>query len=507
MSVKSNIVANYISQIYSALIGVVMVPVYLHYMGAEAYGLVGIFAMIQAWFLVLDLGFSSAVSREVARNSGNSSEAGSLRYLLRAVEKLFLVVGVSVALLAWAGSTYVAQEWLQVKTLDLDMVGQAFVLLVLAALARWTSGLYRGVISGMERQVWLSGVNMVIATFRFVAVVPVFIWIGVEPVYFFGYQLLVAITELSILIWMAYRLLPHSQNPSFSDARQIDHLRRMMRFALSMSIASVIWAVSVQLDKLLLSAMLPLAEFGYFSIAVAAASIVQLASSPIATAILPRLARLNFDGDNSAQISLYRKATQLAVILTLPSTLILAFFPNQVLWMWTGDLELTSSAAFLLALYAVGSGVLVMGAFPYYLQHARGELRMHLIGNLVFVLLHIPLLFSLVFHMGMIGAGWAWLIGNVMYFGIWVPMVHRKILPNLHLKWLLGDITTVLVPTLISVASFNILLDWPSQRFESALLLFGIFLALTLIATVNSHWGRHALVRLYREKFGKGRCL
>ena len=50
MSLKSNIAANYASQLYTTLIGIVLVPLYLRYMGSEAYGLVGFFAMLQAWF-------------------------------------------------------------------------------------------------------------------------------------------------------------------------------------------------------------------------------------------------------------------------------------------------------------------------------------------------------------------------------------------------------------------------------------------------------------------------
>ena len=48
MSLKKNILASYVSQTYVTLIGIVMVPVYVKYMGVEAYGLVGIFTMLRA---------------------------------------------------------------------------------------------------------------------------------------------------------------------------------------------------------------------------------------------------------------------------------------------------------------------------------------------------------------------------------------------------------------------------------------------------------------------------
>ena len=56
MSLKRNILANYASQIYVTLISIVMVPLYLRYMGAEAFGLVGFFATLQMWFNLLDMG-------------------------------------------------------------------------------------------------------------------------------------------------------------------------------------------------------------------------------------------------------------------------------------------------------------------------------------------------------------------------------------------------------------------------------------------------------------------
>ena len=65
MSLKRNVIANYTSQIYTVLIGLAVVPIYLRTMGAEAYGLIGIFGMLQGWLQLMDMGLSSTLSREV----------------------------------------------------------------------------------------------------------------------------------------------------------------------------------------------------------------------------------------------------------------------------------------------------------------------------------------------------------------------------------------------------------------------------------------------------------
>lgn len=81
MSLQKNIAANYVSQIYVTLIGIVMLPVYIKYMGAEAYGLVGFFSMLQAWFSLLDLGLTPTIGRETARFKAGAVSALDFRRL------------------------------------------------------------------------------------------------------------------------------------------------------------------------------------------------------------------------------------------------------------------------------------------------------------------------------------------------------------------------------------------------------------------------------------------
>jgi O-antigen/teichoic acid export membrane protein len=48
----------YTAQVYISLIGILLMPLFLRLMGAEAFGLIGFFLMLQAWLQLLDLGFS-----------------------------------------------------------------------------------------------------------------------------------------------------------------------------------------------------------------------------------------------------------------------------------------------------------------------------------------------------------------------------------------------------------------------------------------------------------------
>ncbi len=64
---KRNVAATYVGQMYLALIGIVLVPFYVNFLGAEAFGLIGFWTMLQTWFTLFDMGLTPTMTREAAR--------------------------------------------------------------------------------------------------------------------------------------------------------------------------------------------------------------------------------------------------------------------------------------------------------------------------------------------------------------------------------------------------------------------------------------------------------
>lgn len=485
MSLKKNILASYATQIYVTLVGILILPLYLKYMGAEAYGLVGFFTMLQAWFNLLDMGLTPTVARETARFHGGATDAQSYRRLLRALQLIFFVVALLGGGAMFVCSGLIAQRWLNVQTLPLPQVQTALQLMAVGVAMRWMSGLYRGCISGAERLVWLGGFNAFVATLRFVGVLPVLIWVGHTPAVFFTYQLLVAMVELAGLVAKSRSLspaLPLGLALGWSPATLFAPIKPVLRFSLAIAFTSSVWVLVTQTDKLVLSKLLPLAEYGYFTLAVLAASGVMMVSGPISSALLPRMARLQAQGDDAGLIALYRSATQMVAVIAVPACLVLAFFAEQVLWAWTGDAHAAAQAAPVLRLYAVGNGLLAMSAFPYYLQFAKGDLKLHLIGNALFLVLLIPSLVWATWRYGTVGAGYAWLAANTIYFFAWVPLVHQRFAPSLHLVWLLNDILRPATAAVVGAALAALTIDWATTRMPLVLELLAVGCVLLLMA-------------------------
>ena len=60
---QTNVVANYLGQGWAALMGLAFVPLYVKILGAETYGLIGVFAVLQSCVTLLDLGLTPTLNR------------------------------------------------------------------------------------------------------------------------------------------------------------------------------------------------------------------------------------------------------------------------------------------------------------------------------------------------------------------------------------------------------------------------------------------------------------
>jgi O-antigen/teichoic acid export membrane protein len=493
MSLKNNLLASYASQIYVTLIGIVMVPLYLHYLGDEAYGMVGFFAMLQAWFQLLDMGLTPTLARESARYVGGATSAGMLRSLLRSLECIFAAVAVVGAGIVIVAAPLIASRWLKVEQLDVAEVERAVVLMSLIIALRWMSGLSRGIVTGFEQLVWLSGFNTAAATARFVLVIPFFAFVSTGLTEFFTYQLVVALAEFLVLLLKAYRLLPAAQ--AGAEAGRWEALRGVLAFSMSVAFTSSIWVVVTQTDKLMLSKLLPLSDYAYFTLAVLIASGVSVVSGPIAGVLMPRLAKLAAEANDDGLTQLYRKASQLVAVVALPAAMVLFFFAEEVLWAWTGKAALAATTGPILALYALGNGILTLGAFPYYLQFAKGDLKLHLWGNLMFVVFLVPALLWATTTFGMVGAGYTWLALNVLYFVFWVPLVHRRFVPGLHMAWLGRDLLPIALATVLPALLANSVLTLPAGRVQAGLAIGVLSVVLLACAALGASAVRAVLLR------------
>ncbi len=294
VSLKKNVAANYFGQGWQALMGLVFVPFYVQRLGIEAYGLIGIFAMLQSWLTLIDMGMKPALGREMARFTAGVHSAQSIRDLLRSIELIGITIAAGIALTAWSASGWIATHWLTKKALPAKVVAQSLAVMGLVAALRFIEDIYASSIIGLQRQVLQNIVTVTMATARGLGAVAIITWISPTISAFFLWQGLISVATVAIFAGIVHHELPPAPRPArFSRSALIN----IWRFAAGMMAITFLSLLLTQVDKILLSRLLTLEAFGYYALAGVVANALYMLTGPITAAFYPRFTGLSAKGD------------------------------------------------------------------------------------------------------------------------------------------------------------------------------------------------------------------
>ena len=488
MSLISNTVANYIGRIYLSLIGIVILPFYLQYLGAAAFGLIGLFAIMQTLLQLLDMGLTPALSREVAHCSNHENGFSEIKQLTHSLESIFFVISILIVFCIGISNHWIARHWLKIENLAIAEVSFCLMIAGIIISFRWFSELYRAGVLGLEHQVWYNGASIVVVSLQYIGGYVLLRWFTHSPVYFFEYQLLIAIIEMIIFRKKFYKILPASTNDSFHLYPSWKSIKKVLPFASSVAYLSIITILVSQLDKILLSHILPLSIYGYFVLVTVVSSGILQLSAPISIAIMPRMTALLSQGKEQEMLKLYRNSTQIMAVIMLSLSGMIAIFATDVIYIWTGDRVAANWAGPILFWYALGSGVLSVLAFQYYLQYAHGNLKLHVIFNTIFAIVTAPFIFFAAFHYGAKGTAITLFIIELIVFLVYTPIIHHKFAPKIHRIWLFNDILPIFIAVaamLICIKTIPINFNLIS-RLESIIFLGGISFIVLMAAALAS---------------------
>ena len=434
---RHNLLANFAGQAWRAAMSLAFVPVYIRYLGIESYGLIGTFVLLQSSLAMFDLGVRPALTREMSRYSGGAREKQAIWDLLRSSEILSLAVAVLVAAATWWWSDLFATNWVQTRSLSTSTVAHAFSLMGLVASLQFFESLYAGSLSGLQRQVAQNTIMCSVATMRGIGAIAILVWVSPTVTAFFTWQAVCSGIGLCATAIAVYRTLPRPhRRPQFS----VERLRSLARFAGGMVATAALALALTKLDKILLSRMLTLDLFGYYTLAGSVSGALVLALAPIASAYYPRFNQFLVMGDPASLRAAYHESAQLVSVIVGSVAAALVFLASPILLIWTGDPALTQNVAPVLSVLALGTLLNSLMWIPYQMQLAHGWTTLAIGVNLVAVSIVVPALMWGVPHFGPIGAAWIWVLLNAAYILFDVQLMHRRILPAEMWAWYLVDV-------------------------------------------------------------------
>lgn len=492
---KKNIIANVLGRSWGVVSIYLFVPLYLKFLGIEAYGLVGFYSTLLGVMAFADMGFTATLNREMARLNVHKDSAKEMRDILRTYELTYLGISVALAFLIWITAPLIVEHWLHVSQLHPEEITIAIRLMGIAIALQLPSGLYIGGLMGLQRQVQANYIQITWGLYRGLGSV-LFLWLYSPTIIAFAFWQLASNV---VLCFIARRSLWRALSFGLT---QIDAhfkwqvFRNTWRYCAGMAGMAFVSTLLTQTDKLAVSKMLTLEMLGFYTLAGSLAAVPLMLASPIASAVFPRLTALVILGDRAQMVRLYHRMCELVAVAIIPAGLTMAFFSEDFIRAWTG-MNITAQRAHMAASLLLGGQLMqAITLIPYYVALAHGEVKLNLQIGIISFLVITPLLIYLIMHFGIVGAGLSWLIMNLCILPPYMYLLHRRFLSGELLKWSIHGIGLPIVAALPFVMLGRLFMPQSESRLLTLCSIGIVWLSATIASIIVS--------RELRNEFNKG---
>lgn len=440
-----NIAANFIGQSVQAVVLFASMPIFLHYLGPEAFGLIGIYTLLQAWFNFLDLGISPMLARVFAQDTGENAYAEFKRDILRSAEIILILLIIPILALACFFGSVIGMNLLENSTLQLGEKSNIVILFSLMIASRFFESIYKSVLVGKQCHILLNGILSFISVLRAALSIAVMIYIASDVVTFFIIQSSFGILLTTVLGFSCYKKM---RGDFFKAKFSVVALKKVYLFSFGLALVTISSLGLTHFDKVILSSLLSLEDFGYFTFASSSAAILHLLITPIVIFIGPKLAHLQKLEIEHELGKIFIFGCEAIALLVCSVGGVLCIFAHEILLIWTRDLNVADSTYIIFSILVLGNIINSMMWVPFQAQVAFEWSSLALITNTISILLLVPLNLYFIPAYGGVASSTIWLVLNLGYVSIGAGYMFSKILGTYKTDWYSG---CVIKPFIIGI--------------------------------------------------------
>jgi O-antigen/teichoic acid export membrane protein len=492
--IRINIVANTAGRAWTTLMGVGILPLYVRFLGAEAYGLIGLYGTIAMICSLFDAGISASLGRELARAAAEEATGKQTAELVRTAETLYLSIGATLAGLIALAAPFVASKWLNLRNVGVDDAILAVRLMGLLFFFQWSAGLYLGSLYAFQKQVAANVITSVATTIRAVGSVVVIWKISPSIVAFYWWQVLTTAAYMVATRETVWR----SRVVRRKDAAFRWHVAlKVRRFAAGVTLLSFLSVASSQLDKIVLTRLVSLESFGYYSFAVSVAGAGIFFAQPVSAALYPALIEALTWRDDSRLKSLFHRGAQLVSVTTFAPAAVLCCFAPVVLRLWARNPSTVAHASALVSVCLVGFALNGATVMPYSLALAAGRVGPPVFAASSGVIASAVALALLAPRIGVMAGAVAGALVSAVGLLVYASFVVRTMLRGQVCNWMVKDLLLPLSVAALTAALLRAITWSPSSlRTQTAGLLVASLATLLFAAIVTPVARQELMLRL-----------
>lgn len=427
--VYKNILYNLFGQGAILVLSFVSVKYIFHQLGEDALGIIFFTAMMNALVCsVLEMGICATTVREVSAHA--DTDPGYIHDLVRTFSffywAAFLALGVGLYFLA----PVLVTNWVNLKTMDAPTATYILRVLGIASLLALPKMYYLSLLRGLQRMEFNNFIEVGTSGMQQFGTIIILAWGGslFDVVHWIAASYLLGILVFIIISGGFFSL--KSIIPGYSWAV----VKKNLDFALKMSFITITGAILVYTDKLIISRLLPIGIFGYYSFAYGTVARANFITSAISTAAYPSLSQSFTRGENNSLKSQYIKLHELICFGIVIVFAAIAFAAQPLYSILLND---EANKILFLPTIIICLGFYINGtlAIPYNLCLAMGKPQILARQRVLDMLITTPLTIVLVYFWGLVGASLSVVLCYSLYYTYAIPRFCLECLQSSVWSW------------------------------------------------------------------------
>jgi O-antigen/teichoic acid export membrane protein len=437
-----NSLANLTSRILNLLFTLIFIPIYLKFLGHDAYGIVAFQTTLQVIFSFLEFGIPATLNREMAKlSSEQKDELQEKADLIKTTEILSFSIGIIVLSLITIFSKYITHSWLQIGSLNPEVVQLSIIIIAVQISVQYVQNNYFVSLNGLSHQFYPNIITTASSFLKGIIIILLFNYYGGDLRIYFVVNLLFTILTL---VFFRKRLIKIIDG--IIGKFNLNLIYKHKKFALQIVIYSLILSTSAQLDKFLISSQLPIKQLGFYSISFSVSNAIAIFGSSIITAYYPQLVKsATSNADNFTDY--YLKMSKLVSLVILPMVFFLGIYGSDIIYIWTKDTLVSQNASSIILLMTLTSYLSIINSLPLNYSLAKSNMATIIFGQFIIVVTLIAPTIFLIKYFLLKGAAISSLLNVLIIYLILSFFIHKKHKFSHHLQWLYN---TSLYPFILS---------------------------------------------------------
>jgi len=393
---------NLFGQVAPALAAVFTVPILIHGLGTERFGVLTLIWLVVGYFSIFDLGLGRALTQSLAERLGRNDHESIPPLVWTALGMMACLglVGAAVAALAAPA----LQHGLKMPAaLRIETLNAIYLLALSVPLVVSTTGL-RGVLEARQRFDLANVVRLASGVFTYVG-----------PVLTLAFsRSLVPITIVLLAgraaTWVAYLVMCLHELPELRRRLAFDpaYVKPLLRVGGWMTVSNVVGPFLVYLDRFLIATIIGAAAVAYYVTPFEIVTRLLMLPWAFAGVLFPLIAS-TFTPNPQRSARLFSRGMRLIFLTLFPFVLCAIAFAHEGLTLWVGE-SFAAHSDTVLRWLAIGVFMNGIVQVPFATIQAAGRPDLTAKIHLIELPLYVPTLWWMAHRWGIEGAAVAWML-------------------------------------------------------------------------------------------------